>query len=250
MKVLSFNVGYFLGYRSQRDWFRRPHRAVLASRSTERTAFDATLDLVVEERPDVLALQEVDAGSLRSRLGPHPERVVDRAAEAGLDYQYRADCKYGPDRIVSKLPGTRHMSNMVCWRAGQASAHYVPPGVKQLVHVVDRPDDPNVVAVHLPTAAEERVTQLEKVAEIVRDHLPAVVVGDFNLFNGPDELAALTDRVEMTVHAPGETYPAADPEYAFDILLASPGVTVTRAEVVDSVTHFDHYPLVAEVEVA
>lgn len=248
MDLLSFNVGYFLGFTSQRDWFRRPNRVLSAPKAIEARNLRKVVELLADRQPDVVALQEVDTGSFRTNFRDQPNQIVQRLAERGVRYEYRADCKYGPDKLISRLPAFRFMSNMICWRNGSGKARYVKPGTKELVHLYTQPTGPSVIAVHLPTTEQARREQLEKVAAIASEHEPAIVVGDFNLFNGTAELAPLTDTLDFTLHAPAKTYPTAEPEYAFDIMLTSPGLSVTRCEVLDQIDISDHYPLVATVE--
>lgn len=190
----------------------------------------------------------MDRGSIRTTLGNQAAVIADRFDENGRSVNYRADCKYGPGRPISSLPGFRKMSNMICWLDGQgpAESKYVPPGVKQLVHVLDH-EAATIVSVHLPTTTDTRREQLSKLATIISDHERVVVVGDFNLFNGFDELSPLTDGLGLELHSPGMTYPTADLQHSFDVLLSSPAVTVDRCRVLDDVRFSDHLPITAEI---
>ena len=248
MDLLSFNVGYFLGFNSQRDWFRRPNRILSAPKATETRNIRSMVELLAELQPDFIALQEVDTGSLRTNFRNQPNQIAQRLANRGVKYEYRADCKYSPDKLISRLPIFRFMSNMICWREGSGRARYVEPGTKELVHLYSQANAPTVIAVHLPTMEETRRKQIQKVAAIANDHEPAVIIGDFNLFNGTSELAPLIDDLNFTLHAPNKTYPTAKPKYKFDIMLTSPGVSVERCEIVNKVDISDHYPLIATVE--
>lgn len=248
LKLLSFNVGYFLGFRSQRDWLRRPHRAVRASRSVERSGLDGFAEVVERETPEIIALQEVDMGSIRTTLGDQAAVIADRLDALGPAVDYRADCKYGPDRVVSSLPGFEKMSNAVYWPdgTGSAEAEYIPPGVKQLAHVLHH-DEMTVISVHLPTTTGTRRDQLAELATLASEYERVVVVGDFNLFNGFDELSPLTDDLGFEIHSPGDTYTTANPDQAFDLLLSSPEVTVTECRVLEDVRFSDHLPITAEL---
>jgi len=206
------------------------------------------VELLADLQPDIVALQEVDTGSLRTNFRDQPNQIIQRLAEREVKYEYRADCKYGPDKLISRLPAFRFMSNMICWREGSGRARYVKPGTKELVHLYSQPNGPTVIAVHLPTTEQARRKQLKKLAAIANNHKPAIVIGDFNLFNGTSELAPLTDSLDFTLHAPAKTYPTAEPEYKFDIMLTSPELSVTRCEILNQIDISDHYPLIATVE--
>lgn len=246
MKVLSFNLGYLLGFQSQREWLRRPHRLLLGDEPDAAAAVTSFVRLVTEERPDHIALQEVDLGSIRSRFTDQHQVIASRLREEGFRYDHRADVKYGPHGVVAGLPVLRNMSNAVFWTGGTARPRYLSSGLKRLVHVVSRPDAPTVVSVHLSKTRGTREAQLAEVASLVDDHDDVVVTGDFNVTDR-EEFETLTRRSDLTLHVPGDSYPTVRPTHAFDVFLVSEGLSVDRCEVLDHVTVSDHMPVIAEV---
>lgn len=247
MKVLSFNVGYFLGFPAQRYWIRRPHRLLLGNRAVEADGMDALVELVAEERPDVAAVQEVDMGSFRSECSNQVDAVANRLERRGLEYRLRGDSKYGADSTAGSLPMLRHMGNMVLYEYGTAKREYLSSGVKRLVHVVHRDDDPNVVSVHLSKTRETRREQLRQLVDIVSEHEPAIVTGDFNVKNEED-YRILTEPAELELQKPGKTFSTAHPTHAYDVFLTPRSMDVTRCEKLDSVRFSDHFPVVLETE--
>jgi endonuclease/exonuclease/phosphatase family metal-dependent hydrolase len=247
MKVLSFNVGYFLGFQSQREWLRRPHRLFIGNRTSERARIGMLIDLLEEENPDAFALQEVDRGSIRSSFIDQHRVIVDRLQEAGLDYEHRADTKYGESTITTRIPVLRNMSNSIFWSSGTGAGRYLSNGTKRLVHMVSSENAPTVLSVHLSKTSGTRAEQLKELAQMVDNHEEVLLMGDFNV-KDTDEFHPLTEGADLDLYVPGKSFSTAYPTYAFDVFLTSCGLSVERCEVLTDMRFSDHMPVVAEIQ--
>lgn len=245
MKVLSFNIGYLLGFQSQREWLRRPHRLFFGDKTTENNGIDTIVNLLKEERPDVVAFQEVDLGSFRSRFTDQCDRLIKRLNEEGLNYDYRADTKYGEENKFAKLPVLRHMSNAVLWKEGQAFARYLSKGTKRLVHVVEQDQGPHVMSVHLSKTRDTRKEQLRELKNIGKDYDSVIITGDFNVKHQTD-YSIISEKTDLQLHIPGKSFSTDYPSYEFDIFFSSDWMDIERCEVINEVTVSDHMPVIAE----
>ncbi len=253
MKILSFNVGYLLGFQSQREWLRRPHRLCIGNRSVEKQGLETVVELLRREQPDVAALQDLDPGSLRARFSNQCGPLLDRLSEAGLEYKHRADTKYGQENLTAKLPILQNMSNALLWNSTDGAendrAVYLSSGTKRLVHILERSEDPSVIAVHLSKTRGTRKEQLRELRTMQEGLDPVILAGDFNV-KDPSEFSVLTDDAGLELHSPGKSFSTAYPSYAFDVFLTSEGLSINRCEVLTDVTISDHMPVVAEINVS
>jgi endonuclease/exonuclease/phosphatase family metal-dependent hydrolase len=255
LKILSANVGYLLDYDgSYGSYLRRPHRALLGSAAAEQRALERLVDVIDDERPDVVCLIEVDQGSFRTATDGQVEAIADACRERGIEYVPSATSKYGAEGILPNLPVLEHLSNGLLAQEGiEVRAHYLDTGPKRLVKEVCIDDELSLFLLHLAMRSTTRRRQLEEVADLVADRERTIVCGDFNPYDGLDELEVLTRGGQLKRYAPGPTVPKRPLDFlvtetrTFDLFLATPDVTVTRCEVID-VQVSDHRPIVLEVE--
>lgn len=255
MKVLSVNAGYLLDYDGSLSGYAlRPHRAMVGSEAAERRAIDRLVDVIADERPDLVVLLEVDQGSFRTATDGQVATVANALDERGLAYRARADTKYG-DGLVAGLPVLGHLSNGVLIRDGIAATievHLLDKGPKRLVTEV-RVGDVSVFGVHLAMSSRGRRAQLSELAAIVTERERVVVAGDFNAYDGLDEVEDILGGVGLVLHDPGDTVPKRPLDRivtetrTLDLFLVSPNVTVTRCGVIP-VQVSDHRPVVLEFD--
>ena len=256
MKILSANAGYLLDYDgSLSDYALKPHRAMVGSRGAEERATDRLVDVIADERPDIVTLVEVDQGSLRTATDGQVARIAEKLAERGLDYDARADGKYGDGNVLANLPVLEHLSNGLLVRSDldcETTAHYLDTGPKRLVSEA-RIGDLSVFGVHLAMSGRGRRRQLAEIVDIVADRERVVVAGDFNAYDGLDEVEETLGAAGLVLHNPGETVPPRPLDgivtdtRTLDLFLTSPEIAVTRCDVID-VQVSDHRPVVLEFE--
>jgi endonuclease/exonuclease/phosphatase family metal-dependent hydrolase len=255
LTILSANVGYLLDYDgSFRRYLTRPHRAIVGSGGAEKRAMERLVGVIEDERPDLVCLIEVDQGSFRTATDGQVEAIAAACRERGIEYVPSAASKYGREGILPNLPVLEHLSNGLLAREGvEVTSHYLDTGPKRLVTEVCIGAELSLFLLHLAMRASTRRRQLEEVATLVADRDRTIVCGDFNPYDGLDELAVLTEDTDLQRYAPGPTVPKRPLDFlvtetrAFDLFLATPDVEVTRCEVID-VQVSDHRPIVLEVD--
>lgn len=249
MEVLSLNAGHFLGYDGRLwSYLRHPLRPVLGDGSVELARLREFAEVAADVAPDAILLQEVDCGSIRTATGCQVSRLRE---ELQGPYEHATSPKYrGP--LVPRLPILRDLCHGVLHRGGRVRSHYLETGIRSLVQEL-RLDDVSWFSVHLANTGHDvrrrdvRARQFEELAALVEAVDRYVIVGDFNLHDGPRERDLLDDTIEGEVVSPGPTFPSTAPEYALDLAVVAPTVAVERCEVVDT-TVSDHCPIVVEID--
>lgn len=247
MKVFSQNVNYFLGFNGKlTDYLSKPNRAILANRRKEEDLIDTFSDSLKQHKPDVVFLAEVDQGSMRTRTGGHVSEILEKFSVDGMNYQADIHNKYGPNRLYSRLPLLKHMSNAVIYREGlEVKIHYIGPASKQLVYEVVDENDISYFFVHLSLIRHFRRKQIQNLCGIIEKREKAVVAGDFNNYWGMKELQPFKD-LNMEVKSPGESlYNAFLPYRQLDFFIHSPEIDVQRCELLN-LEISDHLPVFME----
>ena len=240
LRLLSFNIQAGTSTPSYRHYVTHSWRQVLPH--SQRTAnLDSIASLVSDY--DMVALQEVDSGSLRSGfinqsryLANHAgmpfwchqrNRKVGNVAYAGNGFLSR----YEPRSIEEfRLPGPIPGRGSLVLTYGENEAALW------------------VAVVHLALGKRARRQQLQFLTERLQDAQRLIVMGDFNTsINGGDVLS-FCDRLGLQAPTSGlATYPSWQPQRDIDHILLSQGIDGYDARVVD-VGMSDHCPIELSVQ--
>ena len=238
IRLLSFNIQAGIGTSSFREYFTGSWKHFVAPPKSVGNI--ERISEVLHEY-DIVALQEVDAGSLRSRF---LNQSVHLASLAGFSFWH--------EQVNRNLGRLGQFSNALLSRflPYHVEDHRLPglPGRGAVVVRFGHPDQPLVVVgVHLALGERYRNAQLAYLAKLLRDYRHVVVMGDFNcqpehLLNSP--FAELELRLMEGEH---RTYPSWSPERHIDHILVSPGLRVVRHQVLEDVVVSDHLPVATEI---
>ncbi|NIA13256.1 MAG: hypothetical protein GWP08_04190 [Nitrospiraceae bacterium] len=209
---------------------------------------DRIAGVIKSARPDIVCLQEVDAGMSRTGRVDMPAQLAERL---NMQVAFGPNLsmgkgKYGNatltrHRIVAQenlpLPNPAGQEPRGCLRTA-----IEVDGVKVIV-----------LNVHLGLEEGERLEQARALVAIVNG-LPTVLAGDMNEEADAPGLATLTQRMRDTA-AGGEaakaaTYPAGNPESRIDFILVSGAIDVLSSRVLsepDLAGASDHRPYVADL---
>ncbi len=191
---------------------------------------------------DVVALQELDGGSIRSRY----VNQVDYLSERG-DFPY---AEYQTTRVVG--PFARHSKALLSRIPIHNVHHYDLPskipgrGITTFC-LGDEANPVLIVNVHLSLGKKARVNQLQFIADLIADYQHVIVMGDFNM--APNELMASplskTDLkiVDQEIIL---TYPSWKPKKQIDYILLSSSLKLADSGVIPC-PNSDHLPLYANV---
>ncbi len=198
--------------------------------------------VIAAEKPDLVALQEVDEKCKRSGS-------VDQAAELGkllkMEHRFGSFMDYQGGRyglaILSRLP------------IEEAFVHRLPEGAEPRVAlevVVKSPEWPgkfSFVSIHNDYKTESiRVTQIAALQKALKERShPIILAGDFNAVPQSDSLNLLTkDSWKMLRKAPKKTWPSEKPRQEIDFFFAKglPAYAFVD-KIIPEVVASDHRPI-------
>ena len=198
--------------------------------------YDRTAAVIVQQQPDVVALQELDSmtgrsgnrdqlGELASRTGYHPVFGAAIEFNGGL---------YGVGILSREMP---------------VSTKRIPlPGEEPRVLLVAELEDYVIACTHLDLEEAQRLASVPLIVEEAqRWQKPFLLAGDWNDEPGSELLELMTQY--FTVLSSDEaTYPADEPAVCIDYVAAFNGrAEALESHVIDEPEASDHRPLVVWV---
>lgn len=239
LRVLSYNIQLGIAYTRYHHYLTRSWRHVLPFHGRQ-----GNLDSIAHFIGgfDIVALQEADAGSLRSDYINQVEYLARRAgfdnwyAQTNRDLGNIAKHSLGllsrprPREVVGyRLPGR------IPGR-GVMLARYASEGHSLLVAVV-----------HLSLGPVARRRQIAYLARQVARHQHVILMGDFNCRVDSDEFRALLSNTHLcSPERELHTFPSFLPRRGVDHILVTPGLTVEQTHVYD-LAYSDHLPIALDV---
>ncbi len=239
LKVLTYNVQVAMESHSIRHYLLHSWHHLLPHPKREKN-----LQMISEIiKPfDVVALQELDVGSIRSRYVNQADYLAEQGGFAYVEYQTTR--RLGPFASHSKALLSRFPIHNV--------NHYDLPGKipGRGITTFCLGEDHNpilIVNVHLSLGKKARNEQLQFIAAIIKAYQHVIVMGDFNL--KPEELAlsplAKTD-LQVVKKDIILTYPSWKPKKQIDYILLSSSLQLADSGVI-ACPSSDHLPLYANV---
>ncbi len=239
IRLMSYNIQTGMHTRGFGDYLMRSWQHLLPHRDRPRN-LERISDLLSSF--DVVGLQEVDGGSLRSGFVNQTEFMSQRA---GFPYWHDQT-----NRRIGRL--ARHSNGILSrFRPLEVKEHRLPgmiPGRGALHLRFGGPgEDLDVLLMHLALGQRTRMNQLAYIAELMQDLKNVVVMGDLNCRGDSPELRQLLSRTSLREPLDHlHTYPSWRPHRNIDHILVSEPLRVDRAEVVDYPLS-DHLPIMMEV---
>lgn len=199
--------------------------------------YDRTANVIVQQQPDVVALQELDSMTRRSG---NRDQLGELASRTGFHQVFGAAIEfdggqYGVGILSREMP---------------VSTKRIPlPGEESRVLLVVELEDYVIACTHLDLDEAQRLASVPLIVEEAqRWQKPFLLAGDWN--DTPDSELIKTMTQYFTILSGEEaTYPADEPTECIDYVAAFNG----RAEAIDSLVidepeASDHRPLVVRVQ--
>jgi len=235
LRLLSYNIQAGTTTGNYREYVTHSWRQVLPN--NQRIAnLDAIADLVADY--DIVALQEVDVGSLRSGFLNQAKYLATHASFPHWHHQ--------GNRKVGMLA---HAGNGLLSRIKPTiiEEHKLPGAIRgrgaMVVSFGTGDSALWLVVLHLALGRRARSQQFDYVADLVRDYPNVVVMGDLNTGPASRELRQFCDRAGLILPAPViPTFPSWEPKRAIDHILVSPHMDITKIDALP-VEFSDHRPL-------
>lgn len=238
VRLLTYNIQVGIATSSYRHYLTKSWQHILPHRQRQENLNKIAAFL---SDYDMVALQEVDGGSLRSGFINQVEYL---AAEGSFPFWYQQlNRNFGP---VAK-----HSNGLLSrYRPFQVEEYSLPgliPGRGVILAQYGKKEDPLVLVImHLSLSNSAQKQQLSFVRELISDFNHVVLMGDMNthaekiLHDSP-----LQDAGLVALPGVSHTFPSWRPEKALDHILISRGLLVKRAEVVTFPVS-DHLPIALE----
>ncbi|MFA7096532.1 MAG: endonuclease/exonuclease/phosphatase family protein [Gammaproteobacteria bacterium] len=191
---------------------------------------------------DIVGLQEVDGGSLRSGF-------INQALYLANKAQF-PHCYDQTNRKLGKI--AQHSNGLLSkFRPTELIEHKLPgliPGRGALLVRFGSADHPLVLVIaHLALSRRARLRQLAYLSELVNEYEHVIVMGDLNCPSGSKEIHSLLDRTQLLAPAHGlHTFPSWRPVRNIDHILVTPSLKVEDMHVLHCPCS-DHLPIAMEI---
>jgi len=239
LRVLSFNIQVGMHTEHYGHYLSRAWRHVLPG-GDSLLALNAIAELA--RGYDFVAIQEADAGSLRTRFLNQMEYLAQRAGFGWHGYTVTRDLQPIAQHCLgylSRLP------------ARVVDDHALPgavPGRRALHVELETPGGPLALYVaHLALGRATQTRQLRHLAGLTRPEQPSVILGDLNC--EPAQLrehpALRAAGFTLARHSP-KTFPSWAPRRSIDHILLSPHLQMHDLQALPR-SLSDHLPLSAEI---
>jgi endonuclease/exonuclease/phosphatase family metal-dependent hydrolase len=192
---------------------------------------------------DIVAIQEADAGSFRSRYIHQMDYI---AQQAGFPYAHAlitrelSDLACMTQGLLSKLPWSRLIEHRLpASRHGRAA-------LECTFQIAGRPIA--FIGTHLSLRKSSRMRQMRYLAQLVHQHQDVIVAGDMNCAPDSQEMRRLlaeTDLRLFTGPIPS-TFPSWNPQRRLDHVLVSGALEIESLRTLPVICS-DHLPVVADI---
>jgi len=239
LKLLSYNIQAGTTTGRYREYLTSSWRQVLPN--NQRMAnLDSIAELVADY--DIVALQEVDCGSLRSGFLNQAKYLATHAAFPHWSHQGNRKVgmiAHAGNGLLSKI------------KPSLIEEHKLPGAIPGRGAMVVRYGEGDqalwLVVLHLALGRRARAQQLAYVAGLISDYPHVVVMGDLNTGPNSRELLDFCDRAGLLLPSRDLlTFPSWDPQRAIDHILVSPKMDIADLQVLP-VAFSDHRPLAMTV---
>jgi hypothetical protein len=236
-RILLYNAGYETALDgSMRSYLLGFYRYLYTPQRIIRQVRQAIYHMLEREKPDIACFVELNG---KKNGVPHPHAYPCS----------NVDSKYGVGRFASKIPFFRDNCNGFMSTGNLAfSKHYFKRGYKKLIYEIELHKDLSLFLVHFSIHRHVRKHQCDELKKILKTRKNVVLCGDFNIFQGPQELQSLAKACGLRiVNSLNEaTFPSARPTKTFDLFLCPEGVEAS-VRVVTGIKASDHLPVLLEM---
>ncbi len=237
LRLLSFNIQVGINTERYRHYLTRGWQHLLPA--TGRAGNLQKIGNLLGDY-DLVALQEVDGGSLRSGY----INQVEHLAQLGAFPYWHQQLNRNLGRFGQHSNGV--LSRLRPW---EIEDHPLPGPAGRgaiLVRFGEGPDALIVVVMHLALGARTRTRQLAYIRELIGGYRHQVLMGDMNTH--ASDLLELSPLRDLGLLAPQieATFPSWRPQRCLDHILLSPTLTLEKVQVLAQPIS-DHLPVAVEI---
>lgn len=240
LKLLSYNVQVGIDSNSYRDYVTQSWRHILPD-SKRQVNLQKVADWMAEF--DIVALQEVDAGSMRTQF---VNQVAYLAQQGGFPHwHHQQNRKLGriaahSNGLLAKMPVTHIVHHKLPGRIAGRGALQANFGHGE--------EQFSVLSVHLALSAQARRKQLAYISELFANQRYFAIMGDLNCPHdiAEEEFAKHGLKVKLGQQN-SPTFPRWNPKHQLDHIWVSDNLNIIKSEVMDLGVS-DHLPISMEIE--
>ena len=239
IRILTYNIQAGISAKAYHHYLTNSWKHFFPS-SDRQDNLDRIATLISEY--DVVGLQEVDGGSLRSGFVNQTEYLANQA-----DFPY---WHQHTNRNFGKL--AQHSIGVLSrFETTAIEGHKLPglvPGRGALaLKFGEGKDTVILVTVHLALRKGTRLRQLAYISALVADYEHVILMGDLNCESHSREMKGLMACTSLHPPIHGlNTFPSWQPLRSLDHILVSPSLAVENAQVLSS-PFSDHLPIAMEI---
>jgi len=241
LRLLSFNIQVGLHTKHYGHYVTRAWQHLMPS-PTMHHNLDRIAELMRDY--DFVAIQEADAGSLRSHYVNQMEYLASRAGFQHFGLSVTRDLKPVAQHCLGYL--SRHAP-------AKSVEHVLPssiPGRRAMTIQLDSGvGGLTLLVAHLSLGGRNQRRQLHYLSDLVPHDRPSVLIGDLNC--GPEQLRThaglLRSGLWVSAGTPA-TFPSWRPRRSLDHILVSPDIQVESLVALPH-TFSDHRPLAADISI-
>ncbi len=237
LRLLSYNIQAGVDTQHYRQYLTQGWKQVLPHRERQ---VNLNRIAAMLGKYDLVGLQEVDSGSLRSGFVDQTEYLARRA---GFPHWYKQ-----VNRSFGKL--AQHSNGLLSrWRPTSIKEHKLPglPGRGAIFVHFGGGDGLVVCIMHLALGQRARMRQMAYISEQVLDYPHVILMGDLNCGCASREMKMLMDRANLQQPSCEEhTFPSWRPRRKIDHILVSKSLRIENLRVVDYPLS-DHLPIGVDV---
>jgi endonuclease/exonuclease/phosphatase family metal-dependent hydrolase len=193
---------------------------------------------------DIVGLQEIDTGSLRSGFVNQVSYMAERGG-----FRYVLDQSNRRIGLISQHSNAV-LSRIEPWSSENHKLPGIIPGRGMLrVSFGGGLDALHVLIVHLALGRRTRIRQIQFLARFIRRYRHVILMGDLNCRSDSPEMAFLLGLTGLRKPAPGlHTFPSWRPNRQLDHILVSPSIEVEHTSVLAH-TFSDHLPIAMRIRI-
>lgn len=254
VKLICYNIEYCEGMEGIWYQYLKFWKIFFPPKKLEQKIVNALKKL----SPDILALVEVDIGSFRAR-GVDEVRDIEQKLKLN---DFVEKIKYplkGWLRLFHHIPILDKQANAIIsrFKFEKVRYHLFHEGTKRMIieATINCPQKVTLLLAHLALGKKTRTKQIHELIKIVNSiKNPVILMGDFNTFNGEEEIKDLLKRTHLKDRTKLEngteilTEPAWHPNKRLDYVLTSPKIRIKKYTVL-KFPFSDHLPLYVEFQV-
>jgi endonuclease/exonuclease/phosphatase family metal-dependent hydrolase len=193
---------------------------------------------------DIVALQEVDAGSLRSR---YINQIEFLAQKGGFPHFHQQQ-----NRHFGGL--TAHANGVLTkYQSTQVKSHKLPGRISGRgaieINIESKGSKIKIISVHLALSQRARTSQLEYIVNLVKNADHFVIMGDMNCKKDTVYEAFKDAKIKANRNPLiSPTYPRWNPKHCYDQIWISEELKIINSKVLNLGVS-DHLPISMEIEI-